>query len=329
MTTPPTIRDDELAALLAALFSTEGEARALLLRVGFPKIRLSQFVNAELFWAQTLEEARKGVLAHADRTLVRAALETMAAWMHEEIGRTRVGRDAVRAQLARESTERPRAAMDADALLQTLLDDSGLFVAWGSDEHGFSSLGLQEYLAARHLRARGLAQPELLRALAARFGDAWWHEVILMMLSLRGPSVFDEFMRAVTQRPELVRWVDSGLMKPCLPRPVRWSIVPFVELLVAMKDPNAFGLHDMHGNVWEWCRDAYGRYETSPRAGDGLRHAPDGAAKRVRRGGGFRALTEFARSAMRGHAYPDQRHDDLGLRPILPIRGSSWTGSSP
>jgi formylglycine-generating enzyme required for sulfatase activity len=98
---------------------------------------------------------------------------------------------------------------------------------------------------------------------------------------------------------------------------------------VGTKDPNGFGLHDMHGNIWEWCRDAYGSYETSPRVGDGLRHAPDGAAKRVRRGGGFRALADFARSALRGHAYPEQRHDDLGLRPIRSIRGSSWPGSSP
>ena len=66
---------------------------------------------------------------------------------------------------------------------------------------------------------------------------------------------------------------------------------------------NAFGLHDVHGNVFEWCRDWYGGFEIRVNAGDGERQVPrEGARYRVIRGGGFGYATEYARSAYRYYA---------------------------
>ena len=77
---------------------------------------------------------------------------------------------------------------------------------------------------------------------------------------------------------------------------------------------NLFGLHEVLGNVWEWCRDRYGSYDLTPQAGDGLRRVV-GARDRVYRGGGFVNPAVLCRSAYRGATPPDLRLNCLGLRP--------------
>ena len=78
---------------------------------------------------------------------------------------------------------------------------------------------------------------------------------------------------------------------------------------------NAFGLHDVHGNVWEVCGDTY-RATADPRTGDGLRDdGVDGSSSRVRRGGGFADAASVARSADRSLTFPGGRDNYLGLRP--------------
>jgi formylglycine-generating enzyme required for sulfatase activity len=84
---------------------------------------------------------------------------------------------------------------------------------------------------------------------------------------------------------------------------------------VGLKRANAFGLHDMHGNVWEWCFDRYSDkyYSQSPTVDP---QGPDelGAAYRVIRGGCWFQDTRFCRSADRFCYTPDVRYVSLGFR---------------
>jgi len=88
---------------------------------------------------------------------------------------------------------------------------------------------------------------------------------------------------------------------------------------------NPFGLHGIHGNVWEWCADARADYGTPARADDGLRQAGDPAA-RIFRGGGFRSTASQARSASRQADSPEKRSSDLGVRPARPVDGDVRRG---
>ena len=80
---------------------------------------------------------------------------------------------------------------------------------------------------------------------------------------------------------------------------------------VAEKEPNGWGLYDMHGNVREWVQGWYGRYEES-----GARN-PSGPASgtyRVYRGGGFSDSADDCRSARRVFARAGERDRSIGFR---------------
>jgi formylglycine-generating enzyme required for sulfatase activity len=80
------------------------------------------------------------------------------------------------------------------------------------------------------------------------------------------------------------------------------------------KQPNAWGLRDMHGNVWEWCLDWYGNY-LGGRVRDPA--GPSQGTHRVFRGGSWLLDARSARSANRIQATPDYFGHYLGLRVAL------------
>jgi len=105
---------------------------------------------------------------------------------------------------------------------------------------------------------------------------------------------------------------------------------PFLDQTapVGSYPPNAWGLYDMHGNVWEWCEDWYGNYPggevvdpTGPATG----------SKRVIRGGNWFLMGRYCRAADRMHDFPGSKADSLGFRVVLaPLRPGvipPWEGA--
>lgn len=111
--------------------------------------------------------------------------------------------------------------------------------------------------------------------------------------------------------------------------PADWSFHPgtddghAVAAPVGSYLPNAFGLHDMHGNVSEWCLDAIVRYDNVVQAGTGERRLEPGReprhgerlGSRVHRGGSCQAMAPALRSAQRNADQVGMELPSLGVRP--------------
>jgi formylglycine-generating enzyme required for sulfatase activity len=82
---------------------------------------------------------------------------------------------------------------------------------------------------------------------------------------------------------------------------------------VARFPANDYGLHDMHGNVWEWVQDKYqNNYKKAPKDGSAWESA--GAARVFRGGSSWYGAPRYLRSAYRNRNAPDYRYGDLGFR---------------
>jgi len=179
----------------------------------------------------------------------------------------------------------------------------------GSDAHGtITSLhpveNVNQEPAVEVLKRFGLVLPtEAQWEYAARAGTTtiWWTGDDRE--SLRGAvNLADQAAaRAGADWPHIAEWpdLDDGYVE---------------HAPVGTFRANPFGLHEVHGNVWELVRDVYGSYDNPVHAGDGERQVAESGV-RVSRGGGFYESIFDARSARRYQRRSRQPAWSLGLRP--------------
>ena len=94
---------------------------------------------------------------------------------------------------------------------------------------------------------------------------------------------------------------------------IGWYCSGFETHPAAQKAPNAWGLYDMSGNVYEWCSDWYAEdyYSVSPAEDP---QGPSTGSYRVFRGGGWHSLAQNCRSAHRFNLTMDSRYFNVGFR---------------
>jgi formylglycine-generating enzyme required for sulfatase activity len=101
-----------------------------------------------------------------------------------------------------------------------------------------------------------------------------------------------------------------------------------VHAAIGSYAPNPFGLHDVYGNVWEWCEDEVDadRYALTLQTSQSDIRVRGRA--RVHRGGGFLSPAVQARSAYSDFSPPEFEHDTYGLRPMRVLEGT-WSTRRP
>jgi len=96
----------------------------------------------------------------------------------------------------------------------------------------------------------------------------------------------------------------------CVPTVKSRGLTPGRPAPVKSYAPNPWGLYDMHGNLWEWCRNCF-----SPSPEPGMEGNFE-CTRRVRRGGSWKSRAHHLRSANRAYAHPAVKFKTTGFRLI-------------
>jgi formylglycine-generating enzyme required for sulfatase activity len=100
--------------------------------------------------------------------------------------------------------------------------------------------------------------------------------------------------------------------------PLQANVSTSTTAAVGGSPPNAWGLHDMHGNVWEWCNDHWHpNYRGAPDDGRSwIDPSADMFRPRLLRGGSWLRHPRYCRSAYRNHSHPVNASGSVGLRVV-------------
>ena len=116
-----------------------------------------------------------------------------------------------------------------------------------------------------------------------------------------------------TYKKEREPWTQASKYDDWIPKDTRFNDGGFLSADVGNYLPNPWGLHDMHGNVWEWARSDFRPYPYSD--GDGRNDLSE-SEKKVARGGSWRDRPAQCRSASRLAYRPYQRVYNVGFRVV-------------
>ncbi|MFV2069147.1 MAG: SUMF1/EgtB/PvdO family nonheme iron enzyme, partial [Pirellulales bacterium] len=131
-------------------------------------------------------------------------------------------------------------------------------------------------------------------------------------------NLADQKLRDAVSHPykkENVPLANPSKYDDWIPRSDRFNDGELVSAAVGRFQPNAWGLHDMHGNVWEWTSSAARQY---PYTDDDAHAEANGPEQRMVRGGSWRDRPQRARSSVRLPYLPYQRVYNVGFRVACP-----------
>ena len=101
---------------------------------------------------------------------------------------------------------------------------------------------------------------------------------------------------------------------------------------VGMRNPNRWGIYDMHGNMWEWCLDRYCD-KSRQVLNDGVSHCEDTSSSilRVLRGGAYSKMAEDCDSCSRNQSpQSNEFGNDIGFRVVMRVEDDEdeegWRG---
>jgi len=306
-----------------------------------PERRADLYEDCIRILARTWREAA-GLKAFLDEGRIRALLQPIAWFLHKRgegspenpqgLRATAAELEAVLApELAKHEATR---SLSAKRFLTQIRDESGLLTGFSGDRFGFMHLGLQEYLAARHVRERGAQElldrnntsreSATLAELASRFGNPYWDEVILLLLATDGTDAFPAY-------EELYRWLlahtpnfdeHSSLCGLARSEATGKSASPFLEVL--RRDPGTSrAFHDQQTvALWELLFIDPQALDSKLR--ERLRSHPS-LSVRAQIEAKFPAEAKAAGSRVGGQRFIEPK---TGMRLVRIPAGSFWMGST-